>query len=210
MKRPLTTSKSYQHVSPQKVSWRRRSIKVILVIAVLVLLYPLLPWLYYQFVHPTLDGNPYQAAAQHGGNPDSKPGNRIVIPQIGVNAQIFDSPTLKVLDTHDGVWHDRAETNPTIPGNTVIAGHRFRYLHHISNHFYNLPKIHAGAKLYVVWDNKVYEYNVVKTATVTPSHTEIRLDDPKIPYKLTLYTCTLFNSNLDRFVVFAEQVKHPG
>jgi LPXTG-site transpeptidase (sortase) family protein len=195
--------KKYSRASPHIPKRGRKLAIIALVVSLLALSYPLWPWFYFQLFHPHIDGAPYANAARQGGNPSTKPGNRLVIPGIGVDAQIFESTDLKILDTHDGVWHDKSERNPTTRGNMVIAGHRFRYLHHISNHFYNLPKLRPGAKLYVVWDKKVYEYSVSKTKTVTPDHIEIRNDHPAVPYELTLYTCTLFNSNLDRFVVSA-------
>lgn len=192
---------------PKMNKSKKRLVISILVVAICVLLYPLFLWLYYQFFHPKIDGTPYHNAAAQQIPVSTKPGNRLVVPDLGIDAEILESPDLTILDKKNGVWHDGKDKVPYKDGNVVIAGHRFRYFHHISNFFYNLPKIKHKQYIYVIWDKKVYEYQVYQTMTVTPDRVEIRNDDPSVPRKLTLYTCTLLGSNLDRFVVYAKMTE---
>jgi LPXTG-site transpeptidase (sortase) family protein len=201
-----TENYSLKH-SPKNRSWLRKVVAALLVIAVVILIYPFWPWIYFHLFHPKINGSPYhQAAISRTVSPDNKPGNRLILPDIGIDAQIVEGNDITVIDKTEGVWHDRADTNPAKLGNTVIAGHRFQYKPHKSNYFYSLPQIKYGASIYVVWDKRVYEYQVFNKKTVKPSQVDIRNDDPKIPHELTLYTCTLLNSDLDRYVVSAKLV----
>ena len=182
---------------------------IVAAVALLVAIYPYAPKIWYLLYKPKIDSAPYeQASSSNSPLPSevSRPGNRLVLPQIGVNAQIYESESVNILDSHNGVWLDPATNNPTEPGNMVIAGHRFQYRPQISNFFYNLVEIKNGNVIYVVWDNKVYDYKVYDIQTIDPTQTDIRNNDPQIKHKLTLYTCTPLGSTSKRYVVMAAEI----
>jgi LPXTG-site transpeptidase (sortase) family protein len=117
--------------------------------------------------------------------------NRLIIPKIGVDAEIFNAPDLSVLNTHEGVWHEAGSRNPAIPGTTVIAGHRFQYRPPNTATFYNLDKLQVGDKILIFWSKLAYTYTITKTYETYPQNSEpVRRENPNTPPKLSLYTCT--------------------
>lgn len=132
--------------------------------------------------------------------------NRLVIPQIGVDAEILDASTLAILTTKEGVWREPTTDNPEKGGNMVLAGHRFQYLPPNTNTFYNLDKLKTGERMLVIWNRKEYVYEIINVHIVTPDKVNILEDDKEIPNKLTLYTCTPLGSNAKRLVVESKLV----
>lgn len=178
-----------------------------------LLILPYIPRLSFWITRPSIDASPYQQAAQatRSGQPSqnpstSQPGNRLILPSIGVDTQIIEGKNLNVIGKNQGVWRETPQINPSKPGNIVIAGHRFLYTAVNGGWFYNLPELQNGQKIYVRWDNKVYEYEVYNTRSVLPTQVDIRNNDPEVPYKLTLYTCYPLGSTAKRFVVEAKQL----
>ena len=150
---------------------------------------------------------PYHQAAttkKEAGAVAEKPGNRLILPDIGVDTQIIEGRNIYVIGKNQGVWHETSKTNPTQPGNMVIAGHRFLYTATNGGWFYNLPELKKGEKIYVRWDNVMYEYEVYNTRTVLPTQVDIRDPDPTVPNKLTMYTCYPLGSTAKRFVIEAK------
>ncbi len=182
--------------------------------SLVLLVMPYLPHFSFLFRRPKIDPAPYQQAISQQKNqnntstkPDNEVGNRLILPSIGVNAQIIEGRNVYVIGKNQGVWRETRDIDPSKPGNLVIAGHRFLYTATNGGHFYNLPELKHGEKFYVKWNNTVYEYEVFSTRTVLPTQTDIRDRDPNVPYKITMYTCYPLGSTSKRFVIEAKQVR---
>ncbi len=122
------------------------------------------------------------------------------MPNIGINMPIFQSENDKVL--WKGGW--LFGSTPDKGGNSVIFGHRFRYLPPNSNTFYNLDKVNIGDKFTVNWAGKKYIYTVREIKTVEPN--DLSVIEPSVKSIVTLVTCTpLFTSN-KRLVVIGELI----
>lgn len=180
--------------------------------SLVLLALPYLPRLSFLITKPRIDPSSYQQAAQatKDGNStddqDNQPGNRLVLPDIGVNTEIIDGRDIYVIGKNQGVWRETRTMDPTKDGNIVIAGHRFLYTATNGGWFYNLPELKNGQKIYIRWQDKVYEYEVYDSKTVLPTQVDIRDIDPNVPKKLTLYTCYPLGSTAKRFVIEARQI----
>ena len=200
----------------------RRSKRSKAVIAVLILIaigslvllaLPYLPRIRFLFFHKSISASPYQQAAQQTKSGQKaapiatkQPGNRLVLPKIGVDTQIIEGKNIYVIGKNQGVWRETSKIDPTTPGNIVIAGHRFLYTATNGGWFYNLPELKIGDKIYITWNEKVYEYEVYNTRAVYPTQTDIRDPDPEVTKKLTMYTCYPLGSTAKRFVIEAKQL----
>ncbi|MFA5995381.1 MAG: class E sortase [Patescibacteria group bacterium] len=130
--------------------------------------------------------------------------NHLYIPVINVNTKIVEGTSLKAIDKVEGVWHEPNTANPILPGNMVIAGHRFKWLPPNRTTFYNLDKVKVGDEIIIVWQQHVYRYQVYETTVVQPTAVEIR--DNHGFNELTIYTCTPLWTTKQRLVVKAKPV----
>ena len=205
------------NVRSRKSKFALSGLIIIAILSLSLLVLPYLPKLRFLLFRPKVDASAYVAAVEKKSTPE-KPaavnpppikevGNRLVIPSIGLNTQIFDGPTIRVISKDQGVWRESGKTNPTVPGNMVIAGHRWMYTPTIGGRFYDLPELKNGDKLYVRWNDKVFEYQVYDHKTVNPTQVDIRDIDPSVPYKLTMYTCHPLGSVAKRFVIEAKLIQ---
>lgn len=112
-------------------------------------------------------------------------GNRIVIPTIGVYIGIVEGNDDSVL--FRGAWRRPNSSTPDKGGNTVITGHRFHYVPPNNKTFYNLNKIEKESKVFVLWGEDEYIYQVYDIFIVEADQTEI--EDNTNEDILTLYTC---------------------
>ena len=205
------------------VKWRTRSrkTKIILILltvvataSLVILALPYLPRLHYLLFRPKINPAPYQQAAVVTKKKEIvvplpeevKKGNRLILPQIGVNAQIIEGQNIYVIGKNQGVWHETSNIDPTQTGNIVIAGHRFLYTATNGGYFYNLPELKVDDKIFIRWNSSVFEYQVYNTRTVLPTEVDIKDSDPQVPKKLTMYTCYPLGSTAKRFVVEAKQL----
>ena len=188
---------------------------VIAIASFILLILPYLPRLSYLIRKPKIDATPYSQAAADAKKGSTKisdeaiqklKGNRLILPSIGVNAEIIDGREVYVIGRNQGVWRETKNIDPTKDGNIVLAGHRFLYTANSGGYFYNLPELKLGSKIYVRWKDTVYEYEVYNTKTVLPTQVDIRNKDPKVPKKLTMYTCFPLGSTAKRYVVEAKQL----
>jgi sortase A len=124
--------------------------------------------------------------------------NRLVIPEIGVNAPILESNSAEILDK--GIWRRPNTSTPVMGGNTVLVGHRFMYTSGPTT-FYLLPKMKVGDLITVYWNKTKYVY-VVKSMEVVPP-TAIEVEAQTAEPILTLYTCTPLWNPTQRFVIKA-------
>lgn len=209
--RPATSSSKPVKSKVQQITFW--ALIAIALISLFLLLLPYIPRLNFWISRPKIDATPYKQAAQAAKSgakiqaPEAeKSGNRLIMPDIGVDAQIIEGKSLNVIGKNQGVWRETNKVNPSDPGNMVIAGHRFLYTATNGGWFYNLPELKVGEKIYIKWDSKIYEYEVYNTRSVLPTQTDVRDADPAVPKKLTMYTCYPLGSTAKRFVVEAKQL----
>lgn len=134
---------------------------------------------------------------------------QLVIPKIGVDMSVI--VTGKEYDEADayaalnkGAWLYTTTSTPNEGGNTVIAGHRFKYLPPSSNTLYSLDKLEKGDDILVYWQGREYTYRVVNEKVIHPTDLSILNTTPSPT--LTLITCTPVFSNTNRLVVTASLV----
>jgi len=122
--------------------------------------------------------------------------NWIKITSIGVDSKIIENedPYKGLLK---GIW---IVPNYGVPQANelpiIIAAHRYGYTSWTSqfrytSSFYNLPKIKEGDRVQIIWEQRLYEYEVYKTE----DNTQITDYDAD----LILYTCRMYNSPIRVF-----------
>jgi sortase A len=104
-----------------------------------------------------------------------------------------------------GAWRLPETSTPDLGSNTVISGHRYKYLPPNNLTFYLLDKLAAGDIINVVWKNKEYDYRVRESKIVPP--TQISILDPTEEPILTLFTCDPIFSEKNRLVVTADLIQ---
>lgn len=128
--------------------------------------------------------------------------NTLVIPKIGVKAEILEGETLNVLDKDEGVWREPYTSIPTRGSNMVIAGHRFQFLPPNNNTFYLLPELKEGDYIIIYWEGEEYKYKVSETLDSSVWTDFVYKKEKNTT--VTLYTCTPLETAHRRFVVRAE------
>lgn len=129
--------------------------------------------------------------------------DRLIIPKIGVNAPIILSDN-EQYGLSLGAWMVPKGSTPEKGGNTVITGHRFKYLPPSNLTFYLFHKLEIGDIFSVIWKEKDYYYRVKEIKIVDPSDGS--------PYNksakpiLTMYTCHPIYSTEKRLVVISELI----
>lgn len=125
---------------------------------------------------------------------------RLVIPKIKVDTLVRNGTTSDVLALGAGLY-----TFAQMPGegdrNTSIAGHRTG-LGTSWNIFYDVDKITAGDKMYLIYEGKVYEYDYKETKIVTPDDVSV-LTLQGYPC-LTLTSCHPVGDNKERIIIHGE------
>ncbi len=124
--------------------------------------------------------------------------NRLIIPRIGVDAEVIISDNEEALGK--GLWHIPGSALPGGRGNIVISGHRWLFKPPSKRTFYDIDKIKIGDPLYYAYGDKRYEYRVTDLAIVNPEDVQILAQDED---KLTLFTCHPLFSTKQRYVVTA-------
>lgn len=187
---------------------------LVALLALFILASPLLPLLTYQVGRwfDTTDGYRYQsnlATASGAGLgsliPVPRDRNILVIPQIGVDAEILEGSSASVLNR--GLWRRPRTGTPEKGGNTVITGHRFLYTNG-PNTFYALDKMRIGDRFLIFWNGEEYDYEVEDIRTVTSDRVEIERNTKDDI--VTLYTCTPLWTSKNRLVVRAKRIVLPA
>jgi sortase A len=129
--------------------------------------------------------------------------NRIIIPKIGVNAPIVESNNSEY-GLSLGAWHVPESSTPDRGGNTVITGHRFKYLPPSNLTFYLFHKLEIGDIASVIWDEEEYYYEIKQIKIIEP--TEVSILDATVNPTLTMFTCHPIYSTDKRLVVVAELI----
>lgn len=130
--------------------------------------------------------------------------NRLIITKIGVNAPIVEAKTAEA-GLSKGAWRMPESSTPEKGGNTVITGHRFKYLPPNNLTFYLFDKLAAGDLVSVIWENEDFLYRIRETKIVEPTELSI-LAKSESPI-LTMFTCHPVYSTAQRLVVVADLVE---
>lgn len=129
---------------------------------------------------------------------------RLIIPKIGVNAPIIISDDEKYGLAH-GAWLIPLGSTPDQGGNTIITGHRFKYLPPNSTTFYLFDKLKVGDIFYVLWKDKSYFYKVREIKIIPASDSSPYYKSEKAI--LTMYTCNPIYSTKERLVIISDLIK---
>jgi sortase A len=151
----------------------------------------------------TIKEETLQAAAKLPDNEDSVSPNRLIIPKIGVNAPIVESKSADY-GLSQGAWLVPNTSTPDKGGNTVITGHRFKYLPPHNLTFFLFDRLEAGDTFSIIWNNEFYYYRIKDTEIIEPTKVSI-LDHTAEPI-VTLYTCHPVYSTKQRLVVVGELI----
>ena len=143
------------------------------------------------------------ASATGSGSSASPPlENRIVIPSIGVNEQIYEGSSIGVIN-NGGTWRRPNTARPPESDNTVIVGHRF-FGDNVST-FYHLDKVEKGQYISVYWEGEEHFYQVTDKKIVDSARVEI--ENGTNSKQLTIYTCDPIWTATNRLVIIAKPVE---
>ncbi len=130
--------------------------------------------------------------------------NRVIITKIGVNAPIVEA-TNADYGLSQGAWRIPESSTPDKGGNTVITGHRFKYLPPHNMTFYLFHKIEVGDIVSTVWKKKDYFYRVKEVKVIEP--TDLSILKPTVKPTLTMFTCDPIYSTDKRLVIISELIE---
>ena len=130
--------------------------------------------------------------------------NRVIITKIGVNAPIVEAKSADY-GLSRGAWRVPESSTPDKGGNTVITGHRFKYLPPNNLTFFLFDKLVIGDIVSVIYKDKDYFYRIKEIKVVEP--TEVSIMDQTEKPTLTMFTCTPIYSTAQRLVVIAELIE---
>lgn len=130
--------------------------------------------------------------------------NRLIIAKIGVNVPIIEAKN-SADGLSRGAWRMPESSTPDQGGNTVISGHRFKYLPPNNLTFFLFDKLAIGDIISVSWRKKNYFYKIKEIKIIEP--TDLSILKPTANSTLTLYTCDPIYSQKNRLVVIAELTK---
>lgn len=132
--------------------------------------------------------------------------NTLIIPAVGIDVPIVEGQTEDALNR--GAWRRPNTSTPDKGGNTVITGHRFRYLPPSNLTFYHLDKVQVGDVIIIYWNQERFEYEVEDIFVVQPEQVEIESNTAEP--RLTLYTCTPLWTAKQRLVIVALPLEGPA
>lgn len=117
-----------------------------------------------------------------------------------IKTEIIEGPNISVIDD-GGVWRVPTSSNDPNVSNMVVVGHNFTYGNTYPP-FRTLPESKPGDRIRMVWNDKIYNYEIKKTEVHSPSDTFV--EKPTDKPTLTMYTCYPMFMAKERFVVTAE------
>lgn len=131
--------------------------------------------------------------------------NHLIIPRLLIDTELVEGPMSNSFALlNKGAWRLPIGVDPSKPGNTVIAGHRFSYTGP-RGIFYGLDKLQVGDQIGIRWDGTLYTYAV--ESSQMHAATDVYVEQPTDDTRLTLYTCTPLWNPVNRLVVVAKPVK---
>ena len=130
--------------------------------------------------------------------------DRLIISKIGVNAPIVQT------DNQDyglslGAWLMPAGVSPGEQGNTIITGHRFKYLPPNNLTFYLFHKLEIGDLVYIIWKDEEIYYEISEIKIVGDA--DLSVMNQTEDETLTMFTCTPIYSTKQRLVVTAKPIE---
>jgi len=134
---------------------------------------------------------------------DAVQGNRLIIPKIGVLAPIIESRSADY-GLSKGAWRVPETSTPDKGGNTVITGHRFKYLPPHNLTFYLFHKLEKGDVFTIIWNDQEYYYRIREVKIV--DDTDLSVLDPSDTPIVTMFTCHPIYSTEQRLVVIGELI----
>ena len=149
------------------------------------------------------------------------PGNRLIIPDLNINAPLIDTEENGVIDFSKENFDEELTKGvvkyPTTPtpgnkGNTLIFGHTSSEWWKKNEYgviFRNIPKLKAGQKFYVIWNGKKTAYEMVERKVVRPKDVEDyyhEFSDKNESY-LTLMGCYPIWTADKRMMVVAKKIE---
>lgn len=149
------------------------------------------------------------------------PVNKLIIPSLGIDIPIIEPKTMSTEDflkaNYDEELKQWVVKYPTTPapwtsGNSLIFGHtsqEFRKHNPYSMIFKGIPKLENGDNIQVVWDNNLYQYEVVDKFIVLPSQVNaqyLSYHHAGASY-ITLMGCYPLGTDKKRIMVVAKLVK---
>jgi sortase A len=134
------------------------------------------------------------APPQDARGPENNPPlGRIVIPKIGLDAELEQGIRLTTLDRGPGHWPGSAM--PGEVGNVVVAGHRTSH----GAEFRHLDQLVPGDQVIFTTDTGAHTYQVTGTQIVTPN--DLWITNPTDTATATLFACHPLGSTAKRIVV---------
>jgi sortase A len=134
------------------------------------------------------------APPQDARGPENNPPlGRIVIPEVGLDAELEEGIRLTTLDRGPGHWPGSAM--PGEIGNVVVAGHRTSH----GAEFRYLDQLAPGDKVIFTTDTGAHTYLVTGTQIVTPN--DLWITNPTDTPTATLFACHPLGSTAKRIVV---------
>jgi len=130
--------------------------------------------------------------------------DRLLIPKIKVDMPLVAGDTADAL--LKGGWLFPGTVRPGRAGNSVVFGHRFRYLPPVSNTFFHLDEVAVGDTFIARYGGTDFVYRVTGIRTVVPTDFSIleAQGDKKL---MTLVTCAPAFATTYRLVVTGELVE---
>lgn len=119
-----------------------------------------------------------------------------------IKTEVLEGQNISVID-NGGVWRVPSSSNDPNSSNMVIVGHNFTYGNTYPP-FRTLSNSKPGDRMRMVWQNKIYNYEIKKTEVHKPS--DIFVEKPTDKPTLTMYTCYPMFMAKERFVVTAERI----
>lgn len=151
----------------------------------------------------------------------SPPDDRLIIPRLGKNVPIVQTPDTALLtqdweglerqiqsDLQRGVVHYPGTAQPGEKGNVFLTGHSSYYPWDPGRYksvFAVLDQLVVGDQVIVYSRGEKFVYTISSIRVVTPERTDV-LSQPKDDSILTLMTCTPIGTALNRLIITADQV----
>ncbi len=129
--------------------------------------------------------------------------NRLIISKIGVNIPIVENKDEKI-GLNKGAWRVSDSSTPDKGGNTVLTGHRFKYLPPSNLTFYLFNKLEKDDIVSVLWNGKTYYYRI-KESRIVPA-TEVSVMKDTKDSILTMFTCDPVYSTKNRLVIKSDLI----
>ncbi len=126
----------------------------------------------------------------------------LIIEKIGINGQIRQGSNGDEI-LQKGIWMPPGANNPKTKEPVVLISHRFGiigwdYDYKQKNWFKRLPELRGGDIIKVIYDQRMFTYEVISTFVTGNSSFSINAD-------LTLYTCENINSE-KRIIIEAKNI----